>query len=223
MAFEDILGQEKALGAIRKALNNGKLAHAYLFVGPEGVGKRLSAVTLAKAMNCRSPRTDGDACEKCPSCVKVNTSNHADVVLIEPEGDANPIIKIDQIREMQKKLRFRPAEGGRRACILDSADLMNDQASNALLKTLEEAPAETHIFLITSRPHRLLATIQSRCQWVRFRPLSVENVSEILKRKKSIDSEKVPFLASLAGGSAGRSELLSSDVDFQSRLDCIRF
>ena len=220
MSFEQIAGQEKAVAILRNALRHGRLAHAYLFIGPEGVGKRLTALTLAKAMNCQSPPEAGDSCEKCPSCIKVNSSNHADVIQLELEGE---VIKIDQIRDMQRRLHFRPLEGGSRACIIDSADRMNDAASNALLKTLEEPPQETHLFLITSRPHRLLPTILSRCQWVKFRPLSTSHIAEILQKFKGLEKEKAHFYASLAGGSVGQAEALSDRVDFQKRLDWLRF
>jgi DNA polymerase-3 subunit delta' len=219
MSFDRILGQEKAIAVLRNALRNGRLAHAYLFIGPEGVGKRLTALTLAKSMNCQSPPQPADSCEKCPSCIKINTSNHADVILVEPEGE---VMKIGQVRDMQKRLRFRPMEGGRRACILDSADRLNDEASNALLKTLEEPPGETHLFLITARPHRLLPTILSRCQWVKFKPLSPGHIAQILQSSHGLDPEKAHFYASLAGGSAGQAEALSSRVDFQKRLDWLR-
>ena len=99
-------------------------------------------------------------------------------------------MKIDQIRDMQKRLRFRPMEGGRRACILDSADRLNDAASNALLKTLEEPPEETHLFLITSRPHQLLPTILSRCQWVKFKPLSSAHIVQILRTAHSLEEDR---------------------------------
>jgi DNA polymerase-3 subunit delta' len=217
--FDQIRGQEKAIAILRNALGNNRLAHAYLFIGPEGVGKRLTALTLAKAMNCQSPPEAGDCCEKCPSCIKVNSSNHADVIAAEPEGE---FIKIDQVREIQKRLRFRPMEGGRRACIIDSADLMKAEASNALLKILEEPPRDTHLFLMTSRPHQLLSTILSRCQWIKFKPLSQPDIAQILKKARGLDEEKAHFYASLAGGSAGQAVSLSTRVDFQKRLDWLQ-
>jgi DNA polymerase-3 subunit delta' len=219
MSFNQILGQESAVAILRNALLNGRLAHAYLFLGPEGVGKRLTALTLAKAMNCKSPPEMADSCERCPSCVKINSSNHADVILVESEGE---VIKIDQVRDMQKRLRYRPLEGGRRACLIDSADRLNDAASNALLKTLEEPPDETHLILITSRPHQLLPTLLSRCQWVKFKPLSGAHIVQILQKGHSLEGDKANFYASLAGGSAGEALALSNRVDFQKRLDWLR-
>jgi DNA polymerase III subunit delta' len=214
VSFDQILGQESAVAILRSALRNGRLAHAYLFLGPEGVGKRLTALTLAKAMNCKSPPRAGDACEQCPSCAKVNSANHADVILLEPEGE---VLKIDQVRELQKRLHYRPLEGGRRACIVDSADSLNEAASNAMLKTLEEPPAETHLFLITSRPHKLLPTILSRCQWVKFKPLSGDHIVRILRTAHSLEEKQARFYASLAEGSVGRALALSSRVDFEKR------
>ncbi len=219
MAFGQIEGQDGAAAILRSAMRSGRLAHAYLFFGPEGVGKRLTALTLAKAMNCQSPPGSGESCENCASCHKINSSNHADVIVVEPQGD---VIKIDQIRELQRRLRFRPLEGGKRVCILESADGLNDAAANALLKTLEEPPDETHLFLLTSRPYRLLPTILSRCQWVKFKPLSVENIVQILQRAHSWPEERAYFLAALAGGSVSKALTLGNRVDFKKRLDWLR-
>lgn len=219
MPFDQIGGQESALTILRNALRSGRLAHAYLFLGPDGVGKRLTALTLAKAMNCQSPPAEGESCARCSSCIKIDSSNHADVIVVEPAGE---VIKIDQIRELQRRLHYRPLEGGKRACIIDPADSLNEAASNALLKTLEEPPDETHLFLITSRPHQLLPTILSRCQWVKFRPLAIGHIVQILQRVHSWPGERAYFFASLAGGSAGKALALSNRVDFQKRLDWLR-
>jgi len=215
MAFSQIWGQNSAIQILRQALIHARLAHAYLLVGPEGVGKRLTALTLAKAMNCLAPPEPGEACEACSSCSKINSANHADVVQIEPDGD---FIKIDQVRGLQRQLRFRPLEGGRRVCVLDSADRLNELAANALLKTLEEPPAETHLFLITARPHRLLPTILSRCQWVKFKPLSRSHLARILRSVSSLSEEQALFYASLSGGSASQALFLADRLDFQKRL-----
>jgi DNA polymerase-3 subunit delta' len=220
MPFDQILGQESAIAILQNALRNGRLAHAYLFLGPEGVGKRLTAVTLAKAMNCKSNLEMADSCERCSSCAKINSANHADVILLESDGE---VLKIDQIRDMQRRLRFRPLEGGRRVCLIDAADRLNDAASNALLKTLEEPPDGTHLILISSRPRLLLPTILSRCQWVKFRSLSRAHIVQILKKSHSLEGEKATFYASLAGGSAGQALAFSNRVDFQKRLDWLRF
>ncbi len=219
MSFAQIIGEERAVAIVRNALRQDRIPHAYLFVGPEGVGKRLCALTLAKAMNCLSPPEPAECCEQCSSCLKIDSGNHADVVLLEPEGE---VIKIDQIRELQKRLRFRPLEGGRRIHILDQAHRLNAAASNALLKTLEEPPEATHWILITSRPHRLLPTILSRCQWVKFRSLANAQIEQILREKGELPPADAHFYASLAGGSASQAEDLSHRVGFEKRQEWLR-
>jgi DNA polymerase-3 subunit delta' len=219
MSFAQILGEERAVAIVRNALRQNRIPHAYLFVGPEGVGKRLCALTLAKALNCLSPPEPAECCERCPSCMKINSANHADVVVLEPEGE---VIKIDQVRELQKRLRFRPLEGGRRIYILDQVHRLNEAASNALLKTLEEPPEETHWILITSRPHRLLPTILSRCHWVKFRSLADAHIEQILREKAGLPQAEAQFYASLAGGSASQAEDLSHRVGFEKRLEWLR-
>jgi len=219
MPWDQILGQENAIHLLRQAWLHGRLAHAYLFFGPEGVGKRLTLTTLVKAMNCQTPSTRGEACDHCPSCVKINSGNFADLMAIEPEGEG---IKIEQIRALQKQLRFRPLEGGRRVCMIDPADKLNEAAAGALLKTLEEPPRDTHLFLITARPHQLLPTILSRCQWIKFRSLSHAQIVRILMTQHSMKQDPAHFLASLAGGSAGKALALSDRVDFQKRREWLR-
>jgi DNA polymerase III subunit delta' len=220
MAFNEIRGQNSPVSILRSALRKNRLAHAYIFTGPDGVGKRRTALMLAKAMNCQSSPEPGDCCDRCSSCRKIDSGNHADVISIEPEGES---IKIDQIRELQRRLRFRPMEGGRRACLVDGAERMNEAASNALLKTLEEPPEETHLFLVTCRPHQLLPTIQSRCQWVKFKPLPTGQIEEIVRRELPGDAEKASFFASLAGGSAGKALALCDRGSFQERLKWLGF
>jgi DNA polymerase-3 subunit delta' len=219
MSFAGILGQERAVGILRNALRQDRIPHAYLFVGPGGVGKCLSAFTLAKALNCLSPPEPAECCEQCFSCIKINSANHADVVRLEPEGE---LIKIDQVRDLQKRLRFRPLEGGRRVFILDQVHRLNEAAANALLKILEEPPKETHWVLITSRPHRLLPTILSRCQWVKFRALADDHIERILREKGGIPPAEAHFYASLAAGSARQAEDLSHRVGFEKRLEWLR-
>ncbi|MBI4496152.1 MAG: DNA polymerase III subunit delta' [Deltaproteobacteria bacterium] len=219
MSFDRIRGQEEALAALRQALERDRLGHAYLFSGPDGVGKGLTARALAKAMICPSFPAAKEACGGCPSCLKVDSSNHPDLILVEPEGD---VIRIDQVRVLKGRLRFHPLEGGRRACLIEAAERMNPAAANALLKTLEEPPAGTHFFLITARPHLLPPTILSRCQGVKFRSLTADQIREILEKEHGLEPPKAQFFAALAGGSAGRALALSRRVDFQKRLAGLR-
>jgi DNA polymerase-3 subunit delta' len=167
MSFNDIIGHDRPVQVLKRALAGGTVAHAYLFSGDEGIGKRMTARALAAAVNCLERGPEG-GCGTCPSCRKVAAGSHPDVHLLAPDGAE---IKIDQIREVQSDLSLCPFEGAKKVLIVDGAETMNDASSNALLKTLEEPPGETVIILVTSRPQGLLPTIRSRCQEVvsRFR------------------------------------------------------
>lgn len=219
MSFKEIWGQEKGLNILKNALISKRLAHAYLFVGPDGVGKKLIALNLAKTLNCFTPPSAEDCCDQCVSCQKINSNIHPDLILMEPAGE---VIKIGQLRDLQTRLRFRPWEGKARICIFEAAESMNEEAANAFLKTLEEPPADTYFFLITSRPHMLRPTILSRCQWVKFQSLSKEVVARILIEKYSFPHDKAIFLATLGEGSAGRALTFSNRLEFARRLEWLR-
>ncbi|MGB9699155.1 MAG: DNA polymerase III subunit delta' [Thermodesulfobacteriota bacterium] len=219
MSFKEIWGQEKALNILKNALQSGRLAHAYLFVGPDGVGKRLTAFNLGKALNCLTPPHIGDCCDQCASCQKFNAGTHPDLIFTEPAGE---VIKIGQLRDLQTRLRFRPWEGKARICILEAAESMNEEAANAFLKTLEEPPADTYFFLITSRPHMLLPTILSRCQWVKFQSLSQEIIARILIEKHSLPQDRAFFLSALGEGSVSRALIFSQSLEFSKRLEWLK-
>ena len=178
MSFKDIYGHEKQISILQTAAARNRIPHAYLFYGMEGVGKRTVAEVFTKALNCRSNSVD--ACDECPSCVKIDRGNHPDVIMIRAEGQ---FIKIKEIRELQEQMKFRPLEGRKRIFIIDDADRMNIVSANALLKTLEEPSASNILILITARPHQLPMTILSRCQHVRFNPLQTRNYCLILTGK----------------------------------------
>ncbi len=200
MIFRDILGHEKQIGILQNALEQNRTPHAYLFCGMKGIGKKTAALTVAKAINCR--RGPRDACDACPSCLKIDHRNHPDVSIIEPEGQ---FIRIQAVRELQEQMKFRPFEGGRRVFILADADRMNITSANALLKTLEEPNRNNLLILITPRPYQLPETILSRCQMLRFGPLSRETVFRYLRERLSLAPEAAHMLASSSGGSIGRA------------------
>ena len=194
MTFEQIIGHDRPKDILRRALANDRLAHAYLFEGPEGVGKRLMAVALIRALFCKT----GTGCGTCPSCRKIDHNNHPDIHLLEAEGNT---IKIEQIRGLQKELAYRPLEAPRKACIIDTAERMNPAASNALLKTLEEPSADTIIILLSSRPESLLTTIRSRCQRLGFARLSQTVLRQVLQDRLNLDETEGHILAALSEGS----------------------
>lgn len=206
MSFKDIYGHEKQISILQTAAARNRIPHAYLFYGMEGVGKRTVAEVFTKALNCRS--NSDDACDECPSCVKIDRGNHPDVIMIRAEGQ---FIKIKEIRELQEQMKFRPLEGRKRIFILDDADRMNIVSANALLKTLEEPSASNILMLITARPHQLPMTILSRCQHVRFNPLRRETIASYLQEKVSLDSQASSLLSSSSGGSIGKALTLHDD------------
>jgi DNA polymerase III subunit delta' len=198
---------------LRRAWAAGKLPQAYCFAGPPGVGKRITALTLAQAVNCLAPLPggdaggSGDACGTCVPCRKIARGEHPDVTVVQPEE--RTVITIDQIRELTARASLRAYEGKAKIWILDPADLMQEPAANALLKTLEEPSGVSLFVLVTATPSALLPTIRSRCQAVRFDPLGEEPLREILLGHGH-SPEEAAAAAALAGGSAERA--LALDV-----------
>ncbi len=186
MSFKDVYGHEKQIKVLQTAISRDRIAHAYLFYGAEGVGKRTVAEVFAKALNCTRGRDSLDACDVCSSCLKIDHGNHSDVITIRAQGQ---FIKIQEIRELQEQMKFSPFEGGKRIFIIGDADRMNIASANAILKTLEEPSASNILILITSRPHQLPATVLSRCQQLRFNPLRRETIASFLEEKLSLDSK----------------------------------
>ncbi|MDR0965539.1 MAG: DNA polymerase III subunit delta' [Myxococcales bacterium] len=216
MPFSSILGQARAIASLRSALDRGQLHHAYLFGGPEGVGKELTALTLAQAANCETE--SGDACGKCSACRRIADRNHPDMTWVLPEAEqitrgwagradfsATPSrdIRIAQIRALQERLSFRPLEARTRFIFICGADAMNPQAQNALLKTLEEPPPATVLILIAAAPGQLLPTIRSRCLTLSFAPLPTELIEQKLVAQKKLDPALAHLCAALSFGSLG--------------------
>ncbi|MEN6321730.1 MAG: DNA polymerase III subunit delta' [Syntrophaceae bacterium] len=208
MSFKDIYGHEKQISVLKTALARDRIPHAYLFYGMDGIGKRTTAEVFAKALNCISGKDILDACDACPSCLKIDHRNHPDVITIQAEGQ---FIKVKEIREIQEQMKFRPFEGGKRIIIIRDADRMNIVSANALLKTLEEPSASNILILITSRPYMLPMTILSRCQHLRFNPLQKETVASFLQEKLALDNQSSYLIALSSGGSIGKAVELNDD------------
>lgn len=204
-SFSRLFGQEKAKFLLGRALESGKLAHAYLFRGPDGVGKQLFARSLAAAVNCRQ-RQGMDACGHCSSCRKYSSENHPDFVVISPEKGA---IKIDRIREMIQALSYPPYESSVRVVLLEDIHTMRPEAANSLLKTLEEPPDNNLIILTAAAARDVLITISSRCQVIPFFSLGQEETAQILLRDlPELDHETSRLLARLSEGCPGQALLL---------------
>ena len=208
MPFREICGQDRPVGLLRRAWAGGRLAQAYCFDGPVGVGKRTTAVALAQAVNCLSPLAGPsgaeapDACGACRACTRIANGRHPDVTLITPEDKT--VITIDQIRDLTIRAGLRAYEGTTKVWILDPAHELQEPAANALLKTLEEPAAGSLIVLVTSAGSALLPTIRSRCQEVRFTALSEEHLRTVLERHGRSPGDAAAA-AALAGGSAERA------------------
>ena len=199
--FDQIRGHQKILELLTRVVHTKRLAHAYVFSGLEGIGKRLTAVALAKNLLCSS--AGGKSCGTCSACIQVDRGSHPDLTMIEPEKG---VIIIDSIRNLKRELSRKSFSGGYKVCLIDDADKMNLQAENALLKTLEEPTPDTVIILITGKPYRLLPTVLSRCQHLKFQPLALFDASElIMAGVAGVERDDALLMASLTGGSPGKA------------------
>jgi DNA polymerase-3 subunit delta' len=217
MPFSEIIGHERPLYILRRALDSGRLAHAYLFVGSDGVGKATTARSFVKALQCRS--TEGGVCDGCEACLKVDHGNHPDVFAVEPQSTQ---IRIDQIRAVQRQLIHRPLEGRWRTIVIDDAHNLTLQAANALLKTLEEPPADNILILIARATAALLPTVVSRCQVLYFSPLSVQEISRFLQQKRGMSEQEADRIAVRAQGSI-RSALAMEKPDLSQDSEILEF
>ena len=221
--FDELTGHTRVKSVLKRMLVSDRLPGAMLFAGEEGVGKKLFALEIARALNCRSLQ-DQEACGVCPSCkriMKLNYpqrddadewtqiiwTNHPDVgLVVAPKR----VLRVEQMRQIEKEANFRPFEGKARVFLIDEADKLNDASANALLKVLEEPPKTSHLILITARPAMLLPTILSRCQMIRFSPLRPAEIESYLTKNNLVDSKTARLRARASGGSMGRA--LSNDL-----------
>ncbi len=202
LSFSTLLGQEQAKQVWKRIVTSDRLGHAYLFRGPDGVGKRLCARLVAARLNCLQP-AGWEACGACLSCRKFLSGNHPDFSVISPEGVG---IKIDRIREVCRSLSYPPYESSIRVVVLEDVHTMRSEAANSLLKTLEEPPAQNLLILTAEASQALLPTILSRCQLIPFYGLSDDQVRDLLRmRLPELGEEQVAALAAVADGSPGRA------------------
>ena len=209
-----IIGHQQILEQLYHAIASNRVAGAYLFVGVSNVGKETVALHFAKSINCLS--SDKSACGTCLSCRKADDGNHPDLQIIRPSG---AWIKIDQIRELQKRIVYRPLEGARKVYILTEAERLNLEAANCLLKTLEEPPADSVLILLTTNLDALLPTIRSRCQIIPFHPLLVSELAGHLMQRFNIDETQAFSISTVAGGAVGKAlALLQEGAEFDEEI-----
>jgi len=207
MTLREFEGQPYVTRALRNAVKHDRLAHAYLFVGPAGIGKREVALGLAQALNCRK-KQNGDACGVCQSCEKIRDGNHPDVKVIEPGGAS---IGINAVREgIVQEVSYRPYEGRYRTYIIHQADKMTTEAANSLLKVLEEPPSYVAIVLLTANQDALLPTIRSRVQRLTFREVPRDILVPKLQEEYNVSAERAAFYSALARGNPGEARRLAA-------------
>ena len=208
MSFREVVGHVRLIPLLSRAVAGGTLPPSLLFAGPSGIGKRLTAMAVAQALNCTKnsplgvPATGFDACGVCPACTRIARGIHPDVLIVEP-GDTGAI-KIDQVRDIVDQANYRPFEGRRRVVIIDEADALVPAAQHALLKTLEEPPPSSVFILVTARPEVLLATVRSRCPELRFHPLAAGEIASVMVARGHSESE-ARAVAATADGSLGHA------------------
>ena len=193
-----------------------RLRHAYLFTGPEGVGRQTLAVQFAQALNCTDPPSDGGFCGVCRDCRQMGLLTHPDLSMLVPD-EGHKDIRIDQVRELQRTLSLSPYAGSYRVALLVDFQRATTQAANALLKTLEEPPDRVVLLLTANTPEGLLPTIVSRCEVVRLRPASIASTQTYLETVKGLPADRASLLAHLSGGRVGAAVNLAEDPDALTR------
>ncbi len=209
MPFATFIGNQHIREGLQRALKNNSLPHAYIFYGPEGVGKRTLALILAKSLNCLNLKND--CCDKCRSCHKIDHGLHPDVRLLLPVGKGS--ISIEQMRgEIRRTIYLKPLEGRKRVYIIDEAEKMTPEAANSLLKTLEEPPPAALLILLTTSYPSLLPTIRSRCQALRFSSIRREELREVLIKSYGYPEEKASYISELSEGSLGKASTMDPQL-----------
>ncbi|MGZ9163669.1 MAG: DNA polymerase III subunit delta' [Anaerolineales bacterium] len=212
----DLAGHEWAVDMLKKHVVNGTTRHAYLFAGAPGLGRRTLALRFAQALNCLTPLEAGIPCGTCRDCKQIEAMQHADLTVIQAETEGGTL-KVDQIRETRRTLTFKPYQSKYRVAIFLRFQEANDNAANALLKTLEEAPSYAVLILTADNPEQLLPTIVSRCEVLRLRPLRVEDVSRELELR-GLETGQAKLIAHISGGRFGYArQLIESESLLEKR------
>ena len=213
-----LLGHEWAVEMLKQHLSRDSVRHAYLFTGPPGLGRRSLALRFAQALDCPNPPAPGEACRKCKTCQQIERMQYADLAVIQAEKEGGTL-KVEQIRSVRQSLSLKPYQGKYRLALFLRFQEANANAANALLKTLEEAPAHVILLLTADTVEQLLPTITSRCEILRLRPLPVERVERYLK-ERGAEAESARLLAHISSGRPGYALRLMADkeaLDFRQK------
>ena len=197
----NLVGHEWAVDMLKKHVANHTTRHAYLFAGPPGLGRRTLALRFAQALNCQTPFDTGIPCGNCRDCKQIEAMQHADLTIVQADSEGGTL-KVDQIREVRRTLTLKPYQANYRVALFLRFQEANDNAANALLKTLEEAPSYAVLILTADNPEQLLPTIVSRCEVLRLRPLKIEEVQAALETR-GLETGKAKLIAHISGGRYG--------------------
>ena len=218
MQWDKIIGHGNKISNLREMIKNQKFPHSLIMSGISGIGKRKIAEIAAAALLCEN---EDAPCGKCQSCRNFLSGTHSDYYLIEPDmTKANPVIKIGQIREMQREVSLMPMLSDRRVVVIDGAEYMNNVSQNCLLKTIEEPQGQSTFILITANRSKLLLTLLSRCMVINFDKLTESEITRGLNEREIIDAEKI---AVISNGSLGQAITLASNGGLKLREDAINF
>src|SRR5689334_11870499 len=202
----NLVGHEWAVDMLKKHVINGTTRHAYLFAGPPGLGRRTLALRFAQALNCQAPVSAGIPCGDCRNCKQIASMQHPDLTIIQADSEGG-IMKVDQIREARRSLTLKPYAANYRVALFLRFHEANDSASNALLKTLEEAPSYVVLILTADNPERLLPTIVSRCEVLRLRPPRIKEVQQALE-DHGLEANESELIEHIWGGGFGYARRL---------------
>lgn len=209
--FDKIIGNEKIKQELERTITLNKMSHSYMFLGTSGIGKKMIAKEFAKMILCQGEQK---YCNHCKSCIEFDSNNNPDFQLIEPDGAS---LKIEQIRQMQKKIIEAPIISNKKVYIIDDADLMTTEAQNCLLKTLEEPPEFVTIFLIGSKENNFLSTIKSRCTIIKFQDIENESIKQYLAQNYGI-SDVSENMLDIFAGSIGKAESLKDKQELYNNI-----
>lgn len=218
MDFNQIIGHDNQIQALKNSIRNKKINHCYLFEGEIGLGKKDIALAFSKTLLCKEGKES--PCNKCNSCIKFDSGNHPDFKTLAPK---DKLIRKEDVDKLISSMAILPFESERKIFIIEDCDMMRIESQNALLKTLEEPPGYINIILISQSSRRILPTILSRCQIIKFYPLEIDKIVDLLIKDYKIDEKKAAFIANFTKGSFKRSvELVKDEKFFELRDETIK-
>ncbi len=209
-----MLGHEWAVDLLRGHLANGRMRHAYLITGPQGVGRQTLALRMTQGLNCPQPPNPGTPCQTCHTCQRIERMQHPDLAVVAAE-EVGGTLKVDQVRELQRGISLAPYEAPFKIALFLRFEEANPNAANALLKTLEEPPPQVVLFLTAQDTETLLPTIVSRCEVIRLRALPLEEVSQGMQTMWGIPDDEARLLAHLSNGRPGYAHWLSQNAAYR--------